>query len=280
VRSSSCWASKRVAKSAATCESKCKLSQESLNNQSSSIYNCSRPNSDRSSSEDRHGYEREQMSFKLKAIGLGLLAATMVSSLAAMNASATTGGHFVSELAHTEIVGTETATHTGSMINHGLSGAVACGQSSATTTATASTLTEIVGTAAVSNCITSGTSTNVSVDVNGCQGRATVAPGNPSTTEQTGHLECPIGKAIEITHPNCTIKIHPQTINTGVTYTRVINANGKHEITGDTNTQFSTTRHGLCQFIAPTNGTGTLIGSAVIRGFNPATKAQVSITAT
>jgi hypothetical protein len=220
------------------------------------------------------------MSLKLKAIGLGLLAATVLSGFTVMNASATEGGHFVATgVAHTKIEGFEGGTHTGGMIIHGLEGEMRCDKSTSTATVTTETVTSVTGTGTVSGCHTVGSETTIPVHVNGCTGTATVAFNTTDSTEQTGHMLCPAGKAVEITHPNCTIKIHPQTMTTGATYTRKTSPTGQHELTVDSKVQFSLTRHGLCQFVAPTTGTGTAIGSATVKGFDTAGN-QVSITAT
>ncbi|HEX8689154.1 MAG TPA: hypothetical protein VF729_02805 [Solirubrobacterales bacterium] len=218
------------------------------------------------------------MSLKLKALGLGLLAAMAFSAVAVMNASANGSGHFVSEAAHTNIVGSEGGTHNLHLTNHGLSGEVGCAQDTYTATAEGATVNDLLVTATYGGCTTTGTSTTVPVDMNGCKYRFTVAGGTTSSTEQTVHLECPAGQSIKVTHPNCTVTVHPQTVNTGVTYTHVTE-NGKNAVTLDSNVQFNTTRHGLCQFIAPTNGTGTLVGSATVQGFNTE-GTQVSVTAT
>jgi hypothetical protein len=220
------------------------------------------------------------MSLKLKVIGLGLLAAILVSGIAVVNASANGEGHLVSEVTHTEIKGFETETHTGAMIIHGLAGEMVCDENSAVATITTETVVSVTGSATVSKCHTKGSATDIPVHINGCTGTGTIAKGTTENTEQTGHLVCPPGKAVVITHPNCTVTIHPQTNTTGATIKQITNpVTGKHEITGVSNVQFSVTRHGLCQFVAPTLGTGTAIGSATARGFDTEGN-QVSITAT
>jgi hypothetical protein len=221
------------------------------------------------------------MSLKLKALGLSVIAAMAVSAVAVMNASANGEGHFVSEVNSTHITGFEGpgTAHRLHLTNHGLSGEVGCNTVSYTATANANTVNSLTVAPSYAGCITTGTNTNVPVHVNGCTYTFTVAKGTTNNTEQTVHLICPAGKAIQVTHPACTVTIHPQTVNTGVTYTH-ITENGKNAVTLDSKAQFATTRHGACQLIAPTNGQGTLNGSATVRGFTAPGGAQVSITAT
>jgi hypothetical protein len=117
------------------------------------------------------------------------------------------------------------------------------------------------------------------VTINSCTYIFTVAAGTVESTEQTAHLVCPAGQKIEIHHPNCTVEIHPQTVTTGLTYTTKTTATGIHEITSDVNVAFSMTRHGLCQFVAPTTGTGTIKGSVTVKAFNTGGQ-QIPLTAT
>jgi hypothetical protein len=222
-----------------------------------------------------------QMSLKLKALGVSALAALAVSAVSVMNASATAGGHFVSETTHTDIKGIESGGHVLHLTNHGLSGLVGCDIDRYTGTAESATktVTQITIKPEYEDCYTTADPDEpITVDVNGCTYEFTVAAGTTSSTEQTAHVRCPAGQTIKVTHPLCTVTVHPQTINTGLTYTHQTNANGKNEVTMDVNAQFTTTRHGLCQFIAPTNGTGTLAGSVTVQGFSGPN--QVSITAT
>jgi hypothetical protein len=219
------------------------------------------------------------MSLKLKAFGLSVLAAMAVSAITVMNAAANGEGHFVSEVNSTHLTGFESLNHRIHSTNHGLSGESGCNTTSYTATATAATFNSLTVTPSYANCLTTSTNTNIPVHVNGCTYTFTVAKGTTNNTEQTVHLLCPAGKKIETTHPSCTVSTHPQTLNTGLTYTH-ITENGKNAITLDLNLQFATTRHGACQLIAPTNGQQTLKGSLTLKGFNGPVGPQVSITAT
>jgi hypothetical protein len=223
------------------------------------------------------------MSLKLKALGLGLLAALSVSAVAVMNAGANGEGHFVTTgNTHTHITATEGTLHKIHLVSHGLEGEIGCDESLITTTTTAETSADLSGTATYNKCYTTngGTPGEVTVTMNGCTYTFTVAKGTVNTTEQTAHLICPHEglKRVEVHHPNCTITIPPQTVNTGITYTTVLE-NNIHAITAHVNVQFTTEYHGgLCVFLG-TNHTGTLKGTATVRAFNTV-GGQVPITAT
>ncbi|HEX8689463.1 MAG TPA: hypothetical protein VF729_04395 [Solirubrobacterales bacterium] len=217
------------------------------------------------------------MNLKLKVLSFTVLVAMGVWGVNAMEASSNGGGHFVSEFSRT-VVGSEGGSHKLHLVNHGLEGEIGCAEAVYTSTLQAATTSSVLITPFHEGCTTTGDGKAVSVDVNECKYRFTVAEGTTDSTEQTAHLECPAGKAIQVTHPNCTISIHPQTLNTGLTYTRVTNATtGVDEITVDVKIQFTTTRHGLCQFIVATNGNGTLSGSVTAQAIMGN---QISLTAT
>ena len=228
------------------------------------------------------------MSLKLKALGLSLVAAMAVSAVAVMSASAKDGGHFVTTgNTHTTIeahVDSKTPLH---LKIHGLSGEVGCATQTHHGTNVTETFTSITITPTYTGCTTTGTETSVPVDVNGCTYTFTVngpitTPENPpgsNTVEHTAHLVCPAGAAIKVTHPNCTVTVHPQTVNGGITYTTETNAQNIHDIKMHVNVQFTVTKHGLCQFVSPTNGNGTLIGTPTVTAKNTAGD-QVHLTAT
>jgi hypothetical protein len=224
------------------------------------------------------------MSLKLRALGLSLIAAMALSAVAAMNASATEGGHFVSTgNSHAEVKGfvdPGPAAHGLHLLYHGLEGPIGCNVQSYTATTTTETTTSVTVTPAYANCFTtSEPDSAVEITVNGCTYTFTVAPiATPNNTEHTAHLVCPTGKRIEIHHELCKVTVHPQTINGGLTYTTA-GSGSTHEITLDVKVQFTITRHGLCQFISPTNGVGTLQGSATVKGFSKASD-QIPITTT
>ncbi len=72
------------------------------------------------------------------------------------------------------------------------------------------------------------------VDMNGCDLLATIGE-NPSTTDQTVHLQCPAGKEVTLTVDppivgTCTIHIPPQTSKGGARYTTGT-LEGNHDLT-------------------------------------------------
>jgi hypothetical protein len=225
------------------------------------------------------------MSTKLKALGLGLIATMALGAVAVMNASANGAGHFVSTgNTHVLVRGAENigTLHRLELRSHGLEGGIVCEEAIYPDyTSSAETETSIVVKPTYNTCHTTDDAVpydDLTVTMNGCSYRFTVASGTTDATEQTVHLECPVGAKIEVHHPNCTITIPEQTINTGVTY-KTITEGGIHAITLESSAEFSTEYHGGICIFTGTNHTGTLVGSATVRGFNTA-GVQVPITAT
>jgi hypothetical protein len=221
------------------------------------------------------------MSTKLKALSLGLTAVIAMCAFAVVNAVAESGGHVVSDAttANTTVVGTENTTHHTDLIVHGLSGEIGCSTVKYHAQFAGTTAEDLTVIPVYEGCTTTGTETKVPVDVNGCTYTFTVTKLTTSETEQKVHLLCPTGKKIELTHPNCTASIDPQTVETGVTYTDK-EENGKKYITLDTSAKFNVTAEGLCA-LTGTNKTETLLGSATVKGFNTGVGgAQVNLTAT
>lgn len=221
------------------------------------------------------------MSLKLKALGLGVLAMLAVSGFATMNAGASGTGHFVSDVDHTIIVGTEgPGTNHRLHLTGDLGGApIGCNVANYHGTATSKTVTSLTIEPTYSGCSTTESSA-VTVTPNGCTYTFTVTENTEPNTEQDVHLSCPSGKAIEIHHPSCTITVAgPQTVQDAVTYTKVVE-NGKHAITLDVNADFATQYHGgICIFLGTSGHSGSLDGTATVKGTNTAGE-QVSITAT
>jgi len=204
------------------------------------------------------------MSLKFKALGLGFLAALAMSTVSVMSASATSTGHFTSDSPNgkTTFLGSDAGSHQTEFTLHGFSGGFDCDLFSYNGTDSGNTLTSITVTPDYTKCFTTGESPDSSVvTLNGCS--YTFTPGGSGTV----HVDCPAGKAIEIHHPNCVITMRPQTAQ-GITYTNVIDFNGKHFLTLDANTtQFNTEFHGGVCIFTGTNHTATLHGSTTIRGF-------------
>ncbi len=222
------------------------------------------------------------MNAKLKAVGVGVLAALIVSALAVMSASANEKGHFVSTgTSHVEIVGVEApkTAHTHHFKDLAAPGPIGCDKVSYTGKTAAETVISINVAPSYTNCYTTEEpEVKVPISVNGCTYTFTVAQNTTDNTEQTAHLLCPVGKALEIHHPDCTITILPQTINTGITYVTQFE-DGKHTLTLKTNINLSITRHGLCRIFLPLHGTGNLAGAATVKALDT-NKLLANITAT
>jgi hypothetical protein len=234
------------------------------------------------------------MSFKLKALGVGLLAVLSVSAFAVMNASALTGGHFSSEgfPVHTDIKGSEDttvgATDRFEFRSHGLEGGIVCDKVSYTGTMAGTPLSQITVTPKYEECQTTPAVTgSVPVEVTGCVYIFTVGKTPKEEPEGSVHLECGETGHIIIKHPNCTITITGSAASgvnqtlTGFTY-KTITINGKHAITIDAPSlgiQFKTRYEGSLCALTGTNHTGTLVGAATVGGTNTAGE-SVGIRAT
>jgi hypothetical protein len=218
------------------------------------------------------------MKVKLKALGFGLIVAMAMSAMAVVNATAETGGHFVSAAAGTTtIVGSELGSHVLHFISEGSAeGArMGCDEDSYTGTASGGTATEITITPNWNKCYTTGTpEAKFDIDERGCHLLFKV--GKAPTGHNTVDVSCPTGVAgILITHPNCGIVVPPQTVN-GVSYT---NQGLPHEVTL-TSTVRGITAHyhsGFCIFLG-TAHKWEINGSVTVKGFSGFS--QVSVTAT
>jgi hypothetical protein len=208
-----------------------------------------------------------------------------------MNASATVTGHFTNDASngHATIVGTEnygtthmlefqrtepTGTPTGA--------AIACTEATYHGTVAAASVNSITVTPTYKNCATTGgTWGEVVVTMNECD-YTFRSNSNASTHKPTAHatvtVDCPVGKAIEIHHPNCTITVPGQTPKGGVTYTTTVE--GKHALTVNvTATHIAGEFHGgICIFLG-TNKEFDMNGAVTVKGENT-NKEQVNITAT
>ena len=224
------------------------------------------------------------MSMKLKVLGLGLLAVMATSAFAAMNASALTGGHFVSSVSHTIIKGKETpatGVHVLEFSEEGSTSAeskIYCTESSYEGTVQSATVTELTVIPSWEKCHTTTRTENFTVTENGCDFNFTVRP-EGNTKHNTVHVLCPPDKAIEIHHPNCTITVPAQTVE-GVVYTRQPASGNPDWITLDSTVKGIESQYhgGICVFLG-TNHKSEMSGSVTVEGFNTAGE-QVSITAT
>lgn len=224
------------------------------------------------------------MSTKLKALGVGLLAAMAISGFTVMNASATTGGHFTSDVDHAIIKGFEGpgAVHKLEFSIAGLT-PIVCEEAAyhGTVPLGVTTVEHVTVTPTYGKCLTTGgTPGEVNVTPNGCE--YTFKIGKKATTHNTVSVVCPAGKVIEVHHPSCTITVPAQNLNGVVYHTVVEKVNGvnKHAITL-ASTVGGITSHfhgGICNLLGTTH-VGELNGSATVKGFDTAGN-QVNITAT
>jgi hypothetical protein len=219
------------------------------------------------------------MNLKFKVLGLGLLALVATSAFAAVNASATNGGHFVSEVSGTTIRGQETAPnhklhfrpHAGSLTER-----IGCDVATYHGSAANATETEIEITPTYEKCYTTDENkTAVVVTHNKCKFRFGSVVGGTSGTVDVLCAE----KAIEIHHPNCTITVPsaPNQNLSGIHYTRVTEQ-GKHAITMHVNVTFTTEYHGgICIFLG-THQFGRLEGSATVWGEKNGERKSITAT--
>jgi hypothetical protein len=217
------------------------------------------------------------MSIKLKALGLGLLAACAMSAVVVMNASAETGGHFIAGEDHTVLLGEEEADN---IFAYG-GQEVTCNEAEFTGTTTEATQTQITITPHYDDC-QANFITPAHVRMNGCDYLFTVNK-TPASKHNTVHLTgCAKPIEVEITIPfasDCTLTIKEQTpAGGGVLYTNV--ATSPDYVTADiTVSEIHVVRDGNSICGAATGETGALNGTATLKGFDTAGN-QVGVTAT
>lgn len=218
-----------------------------------------------------------------KALGLGVLTALAIGAIAVANAGAVIGGHFEGGAAHLKIEGFETSGTSHVLHFNKEGGAVGerigCDSDEYNGTTTAATVTEIKIVPAWKNCYTTGSpATKFDIDEKTCFFKFTVR--SDEELHNTAHVECATaGDAFEITHPNCTITVPPQTVS-GVSYKNVISPGAIHEVTL-TSTVKGITAHyhaGICIFLGTTHSS-EMVGQVTVRGTNNNNE-QRAVTAT
>lgn len=225
------------------------------------------------------------MSIKLKVLGLGLLAVVATSAFAAINASATIGGHFTNDatLGHATVTGTEATgtSHALAFVKKGGSAGeeITCHTADYTGTVNAPTVQSVSITPSWSNCTTGteGTATSFDVHENGCI--LTFTSGKIGQASHTADVVCPGPiKYIDITHPQCTITIPEQTVS-GITYTTTVE-NNKHALTMNVKAENITSHYeaGICVFLGTTH-VSEMKGSVTVHAANTAGE-PVNITET
>lgn len=209
------------------------------------------------------------MSGKLKALGLGILAAMAMSALSVIGASAQSQstGHFTFELDHTTLDVNENSTHKLEFGVEGLTSMVCDVSEYEAPTIKETTVTDIAIKPAnfIACHTTGGTSGEVTVNVNGCYFTFAQPNKKAATTEHTVSLVCPT-KSMEVIHPSCTFVMPGQSNLKGIGYTTYVE-DGKHAITATVNVTGITVHFhkGLCVLLG-TKHTGSVTGSVTATG--------------
>jgi hypothetical protein len=215
------------------------------------------------------------MSLKLKALGLGLIAAMAVGAFAVVNASASTSGHFTAETTehHAIIKGEETFPGNHNLtfqriVNGAPSGEpIKCTRAvyHGTLSGTAATTTQAVSvTPKYEECSTGGVAPH-NVTVHHPSSCGTNIYEFTSGGSGTIHVRCPV----TVTHPNCTIRMPEQTVS-GAAYNTDVQVN-KHSITLGINVTGITGHFesGFCVFLGTTQSFN-MTGSATVWAENTA----------
>lgn len=224
-----------------------------------------------------------KMSIRFKILGLGLLAVMATGALAAVNASATQNGHFASHAVehHLILKGTDAhgTAHQLVFSKPGQTG-ISCTHTTyhGTISGIAATKTsQITLRPHYTGCATTtGNWGEVTVDVpQTCGTEVFKFTSRTPNGHGTVHVNC----TIEITHPNCTITVHPQTPTGGIVYKKDPSAVPAALTPEVTVTGITATYHGICQLLG-TNQTGyEMTGSVALWGENTVGQ-KVGITAT
>lgn len=230
------------------------------------------------------------MSMKLKALGLGLLAMVATSAFAAMNASATTDGHFVVG-SHSAFITGEHAKNTSHELHfRSEEGAERLGCDVAQYTGThtndsktPTTTTSLTITPKWEQCYTTNSSTKFDIHENGCDFLFTA---RAAGSDATVHVKCPNKQKITITHPSCDISIPEQTVGgvagNGVTYTNIQEPTYDYVTMHVKVSKITAEYHnGICVFLGTHHEKAIMEGSVTVTGFSNADHSiRTNITAT
>lgn len=214
---------------------------------------------------------------KMRALGLGLLAAMALSIVGVVSAGADTGGHFTSDVSSTNITGIESGAHKLAFSKEGDANKITCVNAHYKGHVSGTTAESIQVEPTYSTCTTTSSEAHFEIHEEGCKFRFTI--GKVGQTHHTVHVEgCTDAGGFRITHPNCTMRVPPQTV-TGVVYNTTVE-NGKHSITVESTVQNITTHYegGICIFLGTTHES-EMSGSVTVQGFDTDGN-QVNITAT
>lgn len=215
------------------------------------------------------------ISLKAKVLGAALLVSAALCANAVLQASATTGGHFTSEVGHA-LIETTTSPEPSHNAKFQLSVfTIVCTKAEYFATTPASTVTEVAVSPVYEGCATPDQAFKLTVNLNGCN--FLVKIGKHASEENTVQVNCPTGQKIELTFISCQLTIAPQAVNGGLKYTTVV-SNEKHALTVDINTEVTFHNENACALF-PTKGAVGLAGAMTVKGLNTE-GAPVGITAT
>lgn len=220
------------------------------------------------------------MSIKLRLLSAGVLAAMAIGALAATSGSAETGGHFTADVEGTfETV--ESTNHRLEFLTPGSTG-IACDISKTTVPLANKTFTAFRFTWAGTRPCTTTVDNPVPFNVhfNGCGLLFKI--GKKAVQDNTTEIVCQTGTQIEITHPNCTVRVPAQAGFLGASYENVVEG-GKHAITvkltvGGGTEMTANYEGGICIFLGTTHPIA-VVGSFTVKALDAAGK-QGNVTAT
>ena len=201
-------------------------------------------------------------------LGLGLFAMLAMGAFGVLNATAETGGHFGATKYPATVIGEESTIgenkHQLDFVPAG-GNQIGCDEESYHGVLNEASE-DVKITPKWNKCYTTPSpETKFDVHENGCWFTFTVGT-KPAEADNTVHLECEGENTIEITHPNCTIHVPPQTPDGGVVYTTKTDEEGNHTITMDVTAENITTHYekGLCVLLG-TNHVSSMLGSVTVR---------------
>jgi hypothetical protein len=214
------------------------------------------------------------MSRYLKILGLALGVVLTMSAIMASGAAATKGFKFPESTGTTYLTGEQ---HAGDDVLTTDGGEVTCSGATYSGSATGTPAASVTLEPAYTGCHLIFIFTfNVTIDTNGCAYEFTVQGGVNANNEGEVDIECPGGKAIEVTAPGCTITIAPQTGLRTITYTNKGNASPAKEmditadlsITGITYEEHNVAPNNTCASSTSHTTNGTYVGAATVRDYS------------
>ncbi len=219
----------------------------------------------------------------IRCVVLAMLSTAAISAVWTSGASAFVSGHFVSEVEHTTLKGTESGTErTEFKASNATFASFNCEETSYLGTMTQPTAQQITVVPSYAKCVRTvegGENEKVEVKTNGCEFLLRIGP-ESEEVHSTAELACPVGKKIEITSGSgfCPVKVAPQVVS-GVDYTTVTQF-GKHAVTVDVTIKgIAAESHGWCALLGTNSTNWELAGSVQVSGFTT-WEEPVGITAT